>query len=103
MPEHSEGVSGLNKKRLHIAGESKDVRAKENVMRGWIAGIFLFLAMGLAAAQNPDLSQANTLYLEGKKLEALPLYEQLASWQTAWRRSRDKSRMRLKPRRFAPA
>ena len=47
-------------------------------MRAWIAGICLILAMGPAGAQNADLSRANTLYLEGKKIEALPLYEQLA-------------------------
>jgi tetratricopeptide (TPR) repeat protein len=47
-------------------------------MRAWIAGICLVLAMGPAGAQNADLSRANTLYLEGKKIEALPLYEQLA-------------------------
>ena len=47
-------------------------------MRGWIPRIALFFAVGLAAGQNADLPQANTLYLQGKKLEALPLYEQLA-------------------------
>jgi len=47
-------------------------------MRRWVAGVFLFLAAGLAAAQDADLAKANTLYLEGKKVEALPLYEQLA-------------------------
>lgn len=40
--------------------------------------VFLCVATGMAVAQTADLSKANTLYLEGKKIEALPLYEQLA-------------------------
>lgn len=51
---------------------------KENVMRGWIAASFFFFAFGLSAGQNTDLSKANSLYMEGKKTEALPLYEELA-------------------------
>lgn len=48
-------------------------------MRTGFAGFFLFSALVLAAGQSPDLSKANDLYLQGKKIEALPLYEQLAT------------------------
>ncbi len=51
-------------------------------MRGWIAGICLFLvSAGFAVsafAQEDEASWANSLYIAGKRLEALPLYEALA-------------------------
>jgi tetratricopeptide (TPR) repeat protein len=52
-------------------------------MRRWIAGISLCLALaglaaGLVSAQNDEAARANALYTAGKRLDALPLYENLA-------------------------
>lgn len=52
-------------------------------MRQWIAGIWIFLAvatLGVAAgaAQEDEAARANALWEAGKKLDALPLYEDLA-------------------------
>jgi hypothetical protein len=51
---------------------------RENVMRRWIAGICLCLAVGSGAAQSDEAAKADELYKAGKRLEALPLYEELA-------------------------
>jgi hypothetical protein len=53
---------------------------RENVMRRWIAGICLGLAVASCAAQARDeeVAKANDLYKAGKRVEALPLYEDLA-------------------------
>ena len=52
-------------------------------MRAWIAGICLCMAFaGVAAwAQGDEAARANALYQEGKRLDALPLYEDLAKAQ----------------------
>ena len=52
-------------------------------MRRWIAGVCLYLAVaGLAAvpalAQGDEAARANELFGAGKRIEALPLYEDLA-------------------------
>jgi hypothetical protein len=47
-------------------------------MRRWMAGICLCLAVGSSAAQNDEVARADELYKAGKRLEALPLYEDLA-------------------------
>lgn len=52
-------------------------------MRRWIAGICFCLALaclaaGLASAQVDEAARANALYGAGKRLDALPLYENLA-------------------------
>ena len=51
-------------------------------MRKWIAGVSLGMAvLCLAAAgfaQNDEAARANALYKEHKRLDALPLYEDLA-------------------------
>src|ERR1035437_6273618 len=52
-------------------------------MRRWIAGVCLYLAVaGLAAvpavAQGDEAARANELFAAGKRIEALPLYEDLA-------------------------
>ena len=52
-------------------------------MRRWITRICICLAMvglapGLAAAQVDEAARANALYGAGKRLDALPLYENLA-------------------------
>ena len=52
-------------------------------MRRWLAGFCLCVATtgfaGLAFAQPEVSSKANDLYNSGKRLDALPLYEQLAT------------------------
>lgn len=59
---------------------------KENVMRQWIIGGFFGLAvtvlMTTAAAQSDEAARANELFQAGKRLEALPLYEDLAQPQS---------------------
>jgi tetratricopeptide (TPR) repeat protein len=47
-------------------------------MRRWLAAAVLGVAVSLCAAQTGDVNKANDLYKAGKRLEALPLYEQLA-------------------------
>jgi hypothetical protein len=44
-------------------------------MRSWIVVGCLCLGAVCAVAQDDQAGKANTLYLAGKKLEALPLYE----------------------------
>ena len=53
---------------------------RESVMQRWIAGICLGLAVASCAAQARDeeVAKANDLYKAGKRVEALPLYEDLA-------------------------
>lgn len=47
-------------------------------MRRWFAEVCLFLAIAsCATAQKDDAARANELFLQGKRLEALPLYEDL--------------------------
>ena len=64
-------------------GNATSVAAgKGRVMRRWIAGICLCLALaywavGSALAQVDEAARANTLFNEGKRLDALPLYEDL--------------------------
>lgn len=53
-------------------------------MRRWFAGVCFCLAifglMGPASwAQEDEAAKANALYLEGKRLDALPMYEHLAN------------------------
>jgi tetratricopeptide (TPR) repeat protein len=52
-------------------------------MRRWIAGLYLFAAFwGVAAtAQDNEAARANALYKDGRRLEALPIYEDLANAQ----------------------
>ena len=47
-------------------------------MKRWIALICVMVSLGVAAAQQENGSRANELYKQGKKLDALPLYEELA-------------------------
>ena len=49
-------------------------------MRRWIAGMVLCLAFagGAARAQEDEAARANALYKAGKRVDALPLYEDLA-------------------------
>lgn len=52
-------------------------------MRGWKSTMCLCLAVvglavGVGAAQEDEASRANALFKEGKRLDALPLYEDLA-------------------------
>ena len=51
-------------------------------MRRWITGMCLCLAVGLSAgpasAQVDEAARANALYSAGKRVDALPLYENLA-------------------------
>ena len=47
-------------------------------MRRWTAGICLCLAVTAGWAQNDEAARADTLWTQGKKLDALPLYEDLA-------------------------
>jgi len=44
----------------------------------WCAGLLLCLALATGAAQEDEAGKANRLIHEGKKLDALPLYEDLA-------------------------
>jgi len=43
----------------------------------WIVPLGLLLAVSTATAQDDEAAKANALYREGKKLDALPLYEEL--------------------------
>ena len=58
------------------------LRRKRLGMRGWKAGMVVGLALlGLAmqaGAQVEVENRANALFNEGKRVDALPLYEQLA-------------------------
>lgn len=47
-------------------------------MAKWFAGICLCCALAGAWAQGTDAARANELYQAGRKVDALPLYEQLA-------------------------
>jgi tetratricopeptide (TPR) repeat protein len=47
-------------------------------MSKWMVAICLSLATIVGAAQGGDVNKADELYKAGKRLEALPLYEQLA-------------------------
>lgn len=49
-------------------------------MRGWIAGLCLYTVLsGVAAlAQTDEAAKANAIFNEGKRVDALPLYENLA-------------------------
>ncbi len=47
-------------------------------MRRWLAGLFLCLVIPGCWCQDDEAARANGLYREGKRLEALPLYEHLA-------------------------
>ncbi len=47
-------------------------------MGRWIAAICLFLAVAAATAQGDEAARANTLFAAGKRIDALPLYEELA-------------------------
>ncbi len=59
-------------------------------MQRWIVGAFLCLAVAYGAAQDDEASRANALWQQGKRLDALPLYEDLykanpSEWQYAER------------------
>jgi hypothetical protein len=47
-------------------------------MRRWIAGVFLCLALTASSAQDNEAAKANAFYKAGKRIDALPLYEDLA-------------------------
>jgi len=47
-------------------------------MRRWVVGLCLCLAVAAGWAQDSQAGKANELWSAGKRLEALPLYEQLA-------------------------
>lgn len=47
-------------------------------MRGWMMGLCLCLAVGAASAQQDEAAKANALFTAGKRIDALPLYEDLA-------------------------
>ena len=47
-------------------------------MKRWIALVCVVASLGVAAAQQESGSRANDLYKAGKKVDALPLYEELA-------------------------
>ena len=47
-------------------------------MAKWFAAICLCFALAAAWGQEQDLAKANELYQAGRKVDALPLYEQLA-------------------------
>lgn len=47
-------------------------------MGRWIAAICLFVAVAAATAQGDEAARANELFLAGKRIDALPLYEDLA-------------------------
>ena len=47
-------------------------------MRGWIGGCLLCVVTLTCWCQDDEAAKANALYLEGKRPEALPLYEHLA-------------------------
>lgn len=47
-------------------------------MRGWMMGLCLCLAVAAASAQEDEAARANALFTAGKRIEALPLYEDLA-------------------------
>ena len=47
-------------------------------MRGWVAGCVLCIVALTAWCQDDEAARANTLFREGKRPEALPLYEHLA-------------------------
>ncbi len=54
-------------------------------MRRWIATVCLCFAAASGWAQQDELGKANDLYTQGKKLDALPLYEDLAkSYPKEW-------------------
>ena len=46
-------------------------------MRRWIAGCFLCAVVIAGWSQDDEAAKANALYQEGKRPEALPLYEHL--------------------------
>ena len=51
---------------------------KGNGVRRWIAGVCFCMAFaGLAPAQEDEAARANALYSAGKRVDALPLYEDL--------------------------
>ena len=52
-------------------------------MRKWIAGVCLFTTLWAVVvfAQDNEAARADALYKDGKRLEALPLYEDLANAQ----------------------
>jgi tetratricopeptide (TPR) repeat protein len=47
-------------------------------MRYWLAGLCLCVSFVSASAQQDEAAKANALWLEGKHLDALPFYEDLA-------------------------
>ncbi|MGA3012193.1 MAG: tetratricopeptide repeat protein [Terracidiphilus sp.] len=49
-----------------------------SIMRKWVVGICMSLAIGAGFAQNEEATRANALFKAGKRPEALPLYEDLA-------------------------
>jgi tetratricopeptide (TPR) repeat protein len=54
-------------------------------VRRWIAGVCLCLAVTVAWAQQDQVVKADALYKEGKRLDALPIYEDLAkAHPTEW-------------------
>ncbi|MBS1804092.1 MAG: tetratricopeptide repeat protein [Acidobacteria bacterium] len=50
-------------------------------MRSWVVVACLCVTVGCASAQGDEAAKANALYLAGKKLEALPLYEEITKAQ----------------------
>src|SRR5215472_13692234 len=51
-------------------------------MRSWmIAACFCLAVASVTGAQDDEAAKANALYISGKKLEALPLYENLTKVQ----------------------
>lgn len=47
-------------------------------MRRWMIGLCLCLAVAAASAQQDEAARANALFTAGKRIDALPLYEDLA-------------------------
>lgn len=47
-------------------------------MRGWVGVLVLLVAVAAGWSQDDEAARANALYLQGKRPEALPLYENLA-------------------------
>jgi tetratricopeptide (TPR) repeat protein len=56
----------------------KFLRKKGDIVRRFIAGMCLCLAVAAACAQQEESARANALYNAGKRIDALPLYEDLA-------------------------
>src|SRR6185437_4367967 len=70
------GLKGYRRLRLRYAGE------RRTWMRAWVAGLCVIVALATlpahARAQENGAAKANELYGQGRKVDALPLYEALA-------------------------